>query len=153
MVHQDEAAVHLGGCVCGAIRIRAEGAPLRCGICHCFDCRKAHAAPFAAFVMFPAERVTFTGRDGAPVGVDALGAYDNGRGYVRHFCRACGSRIYGADPYSGEIELHLGLFDETNLFTPTHECWVTRKETWLGELPTIGSSYVGDRPATTNLPG
>ena len=153
MVQQDEAEVHLGGCVCGAIRIRTTGKPLRAGICHCFDCRKAHAAPFAAFVVFPANSVTLTDGEGAALEAAALGAYDNGRGYLRHFCRACGSRIHGTDPAGSEIELHLGLFDEAGLWAPTYECFVTRREHWLGTLPTIGSSYVGDSPSPASLPG
>ncbi|CAM3663177.1 GFA family protein [Halomonas sp.] len=33
-----------GGCLCGKIRIVANGEPLRVGICHCMDCRKHHGA-------------------------------------------------------------------------------------------------------------
>lgn len=153
MIDQDRNDIHLGGCACGAVRVRVTGQPLRCGLCHCFDCRKAHAAPFAAFVVFGSENVTLTRRDGAAIDGDALGVFDNGRGYLRHFCRACGSRIHGTDSDGREIELHLGLFDETNLWTPSYECWVPRRERWLGALPTVGSSYVEDRPSAGNLPG
>jgi hypothetical protein len=153
LINEGDAGVHLGGCVCGAVRIRVEGRPLLCGICHCFDCRKAHAAPFAAFVVFASEQVTLTKSDGSAIDADAVGAYDNGRGYLRHFCRACGSRIHGTNQQTSDIELHLGLFDETSLWAPSHECWVPRREDWLGELPTVGSSYVEDRPSTGNLPG
>jgi hypothetical protein len=38
-----------GGCACGAVRFVAEGEPYRVGLCHCFDCRKQHGAPFGAF--------------------------------------------------------------------------------------------------------
>lgn len=153
MTDQDRTDVHLGSCICGAIRIRVAGRPHRCGICHCFDCRKAHAAPFNAFVVFAAEAVTLTKRDGSTIDAEAVGAYDNGRGYLLYFCRTCGSRTHGADGHGAEIELHLGLFDETNLWAPTYECWVSRRERWLGEFPTVASSHVEDRPSTGNPPG
>lgn len=37
-----------GGCLCGDVRIVAQGAPYRVGICHCLDCRKHHGALFHA---------------------------------------------------------------------------------------------------------
>jgi hypothetical protein len=50
-----------GGCACGAMRFVAEGEPYRVGLCHCFDCRKQHGAPFGAFAIFPTDRVAFAG--------------------------------------------------------------------------------------------
>ena len=144
---------HGAGCLCGAVRIRTVGKPLRTGLCHCFDCRKAHAAPFNAFAIFAVDSVSITGPEDSELDSAALGAYDNGRGYTLHFCRACGSRIYGAYASSSEIELYLGLFDETSLWTPTYECWVIRRESWLGDMPTVFSSYEKDRPDPANLPG
>ena len=36
-----------GGCLCGSVRLVAEGRPYRVGICdHCLDCRKHHGALF-----------------------------------------------------------------------------------------------------------
>ncbi len=39
-----------GGCLCGNVRIVAQGAPYRVGLCHCLDCRKHHKG---ASAMFP----------------------------------------------------------------------------------------------------
>jgi hypothetical protein len=55
-----------GGCACGAIRFIAEGEPYRVSLCHCLTCRKQYGAPFGAFVIFPAARVTWSG-DGPAV--------------------------------------------------------------------------------------
>jgi hypothetical protein len=139
-------AVHLGGCVCGAVRFRTIGKPLRVGLCHCFDCRKAHAAPFAAFVVFPPESVSITDANGAELAAGALGVFDNGRGYRRHFCWSCGSRIHGTDNHSAAVELHLGLFDEANLWAPTYEIWIKRREAWLYDLHAITNRYEEDAP-------
>ncbi|MGE7369334.1 GFA family protein [Neorhizobium sp. NPDC001467] len=108
-----------GGCRCGKVRIVATGVPYRVGLCHCLDCRKAHGALFYAAAIFPETAVTINGdtRD-----------YRN-----RHFCADCGSQLFGR--YAGEIEIHLGTFDEIDRFQPTYECWTIRRESWLPEFP------------------
>jgi len=122
-----------GGCLCGAIRFVAEGEPYRVGLCHCLDCRKQGGAPFGAFVIFPADKVTFSG--------DEPGVFAG-----RRFCRNCGSPVFGRDEGANEIELHLGSFDEIGLFAPTYELSTIRREPWLPPLPSIVRHYERDRP-------
>ncbi|NBE07816.1 GFA family protein [Paragemmobacter ruber] len=117
-----------GGCLCGAVRVVAEGAPLRVGLCHCMDCRKHHGALFHASAIFPEGRVTVTGE------------VREWRG--RFFCPVCGSSVLSRSP--GEVEVHLGALDEVGRFTPTYELWTVRREGWLpGFSGMVG--YPGDR--------
>jgi hypothetical protein len=127
-----------GGCLCGAVRFVAEGEPYRVGLCHCLDCRKHGGAPFGAFAIFPAGRVTFSG--------DAPGTYASSAHGRRRFCRSCGSPVFGRDEGSDEVELHLGSFDETARFAPTYELWTIRREPWLPEIPGVARRYERDRP-------
>lgn len=122
-----------GGCLCGAIRFVVEGEPYRVGLCHCLDCRKQGGAPFGAFVIFPADKVTFSG--------DEPGVFAG-----RRFCRSCGSPVYGRAEGSDEVELHLGSFDEIGLFVPSYELWVIRREPWLSAMGSIERHYERDRP-------
>lgn len=117
-----------GGCLCGAVRVVAEGPPLRVGVCHCLDCRKHHGAVFHASAIFAADAVTVTG---------AVGEY---RG--RCFCPVCGSSVYSLSP--GEVEVHLGALDEVGVFAPTYELWTLRREGWLPEFAGM-EGFVGDR--------
>jgi hypothetical protein len=126
-----------GGCLCGAIRFVAEGEPYRVGLCHCLDCRKHGGAPFGAFAIFPAEQVTLTGDE---PGIHASSAH--GR---RHYCRKCGSPLFGRDEGSDEVELHLGSFDEVGVFAPTYELWTIRREPWLPAIPGVVRHYERDR--------
>lgn len=117
-----------GGCLCGAVRLTATGAPLRVGICHCLDCRKHHGAPFWAAAIFPAAAVTVTGATRAWRG--------------RHFCPVCGSSVFGRD--GGEVEVHLGALDSPDRFAPDYELWTIRRESWLPPFP-VARSYPRDR--------
>ena len=75
---------------------------------------------------------------------DEGGALGNS-GYRRAFCTRCGSHVFGVVDGSEEIELLLGSFDETNVFTPTYEAWTIRRERWLGVQPTLERHFERDR--------
>ena len=134
------------GCACGRVRLRVNGEPARVGLCHCLDCRKAHAAAFGAFVVFPADDVEIRLNEGASVG-----RFDRGT-YARYFCRHCGAHVYAKSEGSPEIELFLGSFDDPNRFIPTYEAWSKRREQWLGSLPTIEHRYIEDAQIKTGRP-
>jgi hypothetical protein len=129
-----------GGCACGAFRFSASGTPLRVGLCHCMTCRKHLAAPFGAFAAYPAGQVK--------LGTAATIMFKSSEDGRRYSCAACGSPVY--DRYEGndEIELMLGSFDDTSVFTPTYELWTRRRETWLPTLPHGPHLYEEDRTAT-----
>lgn len=129
------------GCLCGAVRMRVCGAPLRVGLCHCLDCRKAHGAPAVVFAMFLRERVRIETATGA------IGGRRSPRGYLRAFCTSCGSPIFGEARDSPEIELPLGLFDRWGLWAPSYESWASRREPWLHAM-TLRHSFTEDRDPT-----
>jgi hypothetical protein len=104
-----------GGCLCGAVRLEAQGAPDRVAICHCLDCRKHHGAVFYAAAIFPAGQVQVTGE---------THHFNN-----RHFCPTCGSSVFAIS--ENEIEVHLGTLDKPSQFEPTYESWTVRREHWL----------------------
>ena len=110
-----------GGCLCGDVRIRAEGQPRRVGICHCLDCRKHHGALFYAAAIFPEQAVTIEGET---------------RGYNgRHFCPRCGSSVFARA--AEEIEVHLGSLDAPDRLMPSYENWASRRESWLPPFPSM----------------
>jgi hypothetical protein len=117
-----------GGCLCGAVRVAATGAPLRVGVCHCLDCRKHHGAVFHASAIFAAGAVEVTGEVGEWRG--------------RCFCPVCGSSVFSLSP--GEVEVHLGALDEVDRFVPTYELWTVRRERWLPEFAGM-VGFAGDR--------
>jgi hypothetical protein len=116
-----ESRILTGGCACRQLTFETRGAPKRVGLCHCMTCRKESGGPFNAFAIFPVDQVTISGE------MRGWSASPDGE---RCFCPICGSQVF----YKGdgnEIEVKLGAFDETNLFTPTYETWTKRREGWL----------------------
>ena len=117
-----------GGCLCGAVRLTASGAPHRVGLCHCLDCRKHSGAVFGASAIFPADAVAISGETAEYKG--------------RHFCPACGSSLFGSS--GDEIEISLGCLDAPNQLRPTYELWVIRRENWLPPFD-LARHYQRDR--------
>lgn len=132
-------------CGCGRIELHASGEPRRVGLCHCLDCRKIHSAPFNAFAVFSRSSVLVTGAERGPLAHDLLGTFQSKPGYRRAFCTRCGAHVFWVIDGSDEIELSVGSFDETNLFTPTYESWTIRRERWLGNLPALARHFERDR--------
>ena len=94
-----------GGCLCGAVRLKAVGMPYRVGICHCLDCRKHHGALFHASAIFPQEAVAVSGETQDYAG--------------RNFCPRCGSSVFGRS--GDEVEVNLGTLDEIDRFVELFE--------------------------------
>lgn len=131
--------VHEGGCLCGAVRYRAEGDPVRVNHCHCRMCRKASGAPVVTWATFPAARVTFT--KGAPTyRRSSLSA-------VRGFCRDCGAALtWQSDNGLEFIDLTAGTLDRAELVSPQEHLWTESAITWLhlsDELPRYPRSRQG----------
>jgi len=126
-----------GGCLCGNVRVVASGRPYRVGLCHCLDCRKVSGSVLNVFATFPADRVTVTGETRLTPA---------GRAPGRRFCPRCGSPVLSHDEGSGEIEIHVGSFDEPGRVVPGYELWIGRREPWLPEIPGL-VRYERDRPA------
>jgi hypothetical protein len=113
-----------GGCLCGAVRLRAAGAPLAVTYCHCRDCRKATGAPVTAFAGYRSEQVEMTGR--------APRRHESSPGVWRAHCGDCGSPISYEDArLPGEVYLLIGVFDAPERFAPERHGWVSRKLPWL----------------------
>lgn len=108
-----------GGCLCGAVRIKASGPPDRVGICHCLDCRKHHGALFYVSAVFQSAGVAIEGKTNEYEG--------------RHFCPRCGSSVFACS--GDETEIHLGALDAPDQFVPSYELWTVRRESWLPEFP------------------
>jgi hypothetical protein len=116
--------IRLGGCLCGAVRFRAEGPPNWTGWCHCQSCRRHTGAPVAAYAGYDREAFALTH--------GAIVRFASSPGVARGFCAACGSTLtYEGERWPTEIHLHVGVFDDPNTVAPDGEAFAEERLAWI----------------------
>ena len=111
-----------GGCLCGAVRFKAEGEPVNVRICHCRNCQKAMGSPFFARALFKQSALTVEGE---------TGRYPSSEALDRVFCKTCGTRLFAWRKIGTRAGVALAAFDDRNAFSPTGHMWVTEKMAWV----------------------
>lgn len=89
-----------GACFCGAVRVRATGAPFAMGYCHCKDCRAWSASPVNAFTLWQPEAVEVT------AGREFLGTYKGSEASHRQYCTKCGGHVMAAHPPANFVDVY-----------------------------------------------
>jgi len=125
-----------GSCLCGGIQFEIDGplsAPLNC---HCSQCRKQHGAAFRSRVRVAAADFRWLS------GAHLLKYYESPRGYMRGFCRECGSPIINKagpnwkapadfpNPPAPQYGIALAILDDPPLRPELH-CFVASKAPWF----------------------
>ncbi|HEV2334025.1 MAG TPA: GFA family protein [Stellaceae bacterium] len=124
----------VGGCLCGAVRYRAEADAGSATVCHCRDCQKFTGSAFAALVMVPKGALSVTGGWKT---FTSLGG--SGKPILRHFCPECGSSLAeepGTRP--GMVILNVGTFDDPAAVKPGREIFRDDALPWVevaGDIP------------------
>jgi len=119
-----------GGCMCGAVRYSARGAPSYAGYCYCVDCRRASGSGFIPFMGFDSDRVTIAGvlrQVRSPSSRDTVA--------VRNRCDACGSLIFGGNHGEGQYTLYAGSLDDPAHFQPTMAIFTRERPAWAPSMP------------------
>lgn len=115
-----------GGCLCGALRYEARGAPSFAGHCYCEDCRKASGSGFVPFMGYLASAVTITGE--ALTHRHDLGG---GRKAERNSCAVCGSLVFGGvRGVASSHTIYAGTLDDPAQFEPRMAIFTRGKPGW-----------------------
>jgi hypothetical protein len=125
-----------GGCLCGAVRLRAALPANWVAHCHCSMCRRAHGAGVVTWVGFPRAAVTIEG------GGDVLVRFKSSAQATRGFCSRCGSTLlFESGHWPDEIHVTLANLDSADGLEPKmHAYWSSRAPwaDWSGaQLPTV----------------
>ena len=118
---------YTGGCLCGAVRYEAFGAPTGMGYCYCADCRKASGSGFIPFMGFEAGAVRFTGqarlfRSTSFRGTEA----------VRNACPTCAGLVFGGEiGKDASHTIYAGSLDNPSLFHPTIAIFNRDRPDWV----------------------
>ncbi len=137
----EEGNVFTGGCLCGAIRYRAEGPPKRVTICHCSMCRRASGGAFLTGAAFDPAKLVYT--KGAPK------SYASSAQLTRTFCPECGTPLgyWYADGEAAGV--WTGTLDDPEALPPMRHIWTSSQLSWLhleDDLPRFAQGAA--RPAT-----
>lgn len=111
-----------GGCLCGAVRFRAEGEPDNVRVCHCRNCQKAMGSPFFARALFDQRALTVAGEAACYASSDRI---------ERVFCPRCGTRLFSRRRDGTMMGVALATFDDRNAFAPTAHIWMSEKIDWV----------------------
>ena len=115
-----------GGCACGQVRFRAEGAPHFAFLCQCRACQHMTGSGHAVQFCHPAEAFSITG----PVSRWERTS-DAGMVVTKVFCPTCGSPIYGTTTRSDAIVMVLaGALDDPGGITPDRIFFAEDKQSW-----------------------
>jgi hypothetical protein len=115
-----------GHCLCGAVRIVVGGTPVRMAHCHCKDCQRSTGTGHASNVIFKDADVTITGETKGHT-VTA----DSGNASTRHFCPACGGRMFGTNTgRPGMVVVPVGIFDDMSWFAPQAVLYTKSRPAW-----------------------
>ncbi len=113
----------VGGCLCGAIRYEARGAPFHQTACHCSLCRRSSGAPLVAwFSLQPADFVITAGQPSH---------YRSSAKAVRSFCPACGTQLTFKHDGLDEIDVTASSLDNPEAVPPRDHTYVSTRLNWL----------------------
>jgi hypothetical protein len=113
-----------GGCLCGAVRYSAAGAPKWASHCHCRDCRRAAGAPYVTYVGFATGQVSWSG--------ETRRRYESSPGVIRSYCDRCGTPLtYQGERWPDEVHILAGTLDDPAAIKPQIHVHVAEKVPWV----------------------
>jgi hypothetical protein len=103
-----EGEIHEGGCLCGTVRFRTRGEPVKSAVCHCRYCQIRTGSALAVSTYFPNEKVELL--------QGALNSYsfqtESGRSFTTRFCPTCATTLFWSLGMTPELTgVAAGTFD------------------------------------------
>jgi len=121
-----------GGCLCGAVRYRVDGALRDVLICHCGECRRWHGHVSASTAARRDDLVLLEQR-----GLRWIDSPRSDAGARRGFCADCGSSLFWDAPGRPTVSIAAGTLDgPTGLHIAAH--WYVSQAADYYELPADG---------------
>jgi len=115
-----------GGCFCGDVRYRVDGAPLLAHVCHCHLCQTRSGAAFSLTVLVATEDLSVSGELRASRRTTA-----NGREVDDSACVRCGVPILASAASAPKYtSLRAGTLDDAGWVVPIAQTWVASAIPW-----------------------
>jgi len=127
MMSLDNKPLYTGGCQCGAVRFRIEGALGDASVCHCRMCQKASGNFYAALVSVRDAKLEWT--RGEPK------RFQSSNYAFRGFCSDCGTPLTYEAPDG--IALAIGAFDDPDSIAPQMQWGIEAKLPYVDGIPQL----------------
>ena len=115
-------------CLCGDLRITAEGDPARVNMCSCMECQRRSGSAFQIGAFFQDRQITSI--EGESTVYTRTGG--SGNAIDLHFCPTCGVSVYfkpAARP--SIVGIHGGCFADPDFPAPKTAGWSKHKHHWV----------------------
>ena len=123
-----------GSCLCGSVCFEVTLPPIRFQYCHCASCRKATSSSHAANLFFALDRFRWvTGESLVERFVDQA----VNLGYMRWFCRKCGSAVPRLNRTNQYYVVPAGLLDADPIVKPERSVYWDDRAPWLINIDAI----------------
>ena len=122
---------HSGGCQCGAVRFRIEGALGDASVCHCRMCQKAFGSFYAPLVSVRGATLTWT--RGAPK------TFQSSNVVRRGFCGDCGTPLTYEAPDG--VAVAIGAFDRPQDAVPKIQWGVEAKLAYVDHIHELPQAH------------
>lgn len=120
----DNKPLYSGGCQCGAVRFRVEGALGSASICHCRMCQKAFGNFYAPLVSVGEAKLIWTRHEPK--------RFQSSNHVKRGFCPQCGTPLTYEAPDG--VALSIGAFDAPEEIEPTVQWGVEVRLPYVDDL-------------------
>ncbi|MGG7566536.1 GFA family protein [Rhodovulum sp. DZ06] len=115
------------GCLCGAVRMRIDGAPSRVVQCCCTDCQKSTGGGSVLVALAPRASVHIETGETRSYAVPG----ESGAGVTRHFCPQCGTPLFSElGKYPDLLALKAGVWDVDPGLKPSAVLWASSAAPW-----------------------
>jgi len=123
----DNVPLYSGGCQCGAVRFRVEGALGEASICHCRMCQKASGNFYLPLVSVRGAKVSWT--RGQPK------RFQSSNFAFRGFCGDCGTPLFYEAPDGAALSI--AAFDKPEEIAPTIQWGIEAKLPYVDGVPDL----------------
>ena len=141
----DNRPVYSGGCQCGAVRFRVEGALGDASVCHCRMCQKAAGNFYLPLVSVREAKLEWT--RGEPK------KFRSSNHVLRGFCAECGTPLTFEAPDG--VALAIGAFDHPEEVRPVIQWGTEAKLPYADGIPGLPGedtmADIGDAPYLAEL--
>ena len=135
---------HTGGCQCGAVRFRVEGALGDASVCHCRMCQKASGNFYLPLVSVREAKLTWT--RGRPK------RFRSSSAALRGFCGDCGTPLTYEAPDG--VALTIAAFDDPAEIAPRIQWGIEAKLPYVDAIHALpGEDTMADQDAASFLAG